>query len=175
MPSKEDLSRLIDAEQESHLLFLQHLIQTPSPNPSADTNAALNVVRDFLKRGGVQPGIISPKPDAPNLVSLLHPKEDPRSLGARSLVFNGHIDQFPVNDSEQWHRDPYSGAIEDGYIHGRGGVDMKAGTAASIIAFAYLHRFREHLSGQCALEVVSDEETGATSRSQGPCHPCPTC
>lgn len=45
-------------------------------------------------------------------------------------------------------------------MYGRSGVDMKAGTAASIIAFSYLHQFRAHISGRCTLEVVSDEEAG---------------
>lgn len=37
---------------------------------------------------------------------------------------------------------------------------MKAGTAASIIAFGYVHRFRSQLGGECVPKVVSDEETG---------------
>lgn len=37
---------------------------------------------------------------------------------------------------------------------------MKAGTAASIVAFSYLHRYQAQLEGRCTLEVVSDEETG---------------
>lgn len=37
---------------------------------------------------------------------------------------------------------------------------MKAGLAASIIAYTYLHRYRSHLSGNIALCAVSDEETG---------------
>ena len=45
-------------------------------------------------------------------------------------------------------------------MHGRGGVDMKAGTAASIIAFTYVSKFRSRVCGDCTLEVVSDEETG---------------
>ncbi|GAB7329648.1 hypothetical protein MBLNU13_g01389t1 [Cladosporium sp. NU13] len=71
-----------------------------------------------------------------------------------------HIDQFPVSDASEWERDPYSGDVEGGYVYGRSGVDMKAGTAASIIAFSYLHQFRAHISGRCTLEVVSDEEAG---------------
>jgi acetylornithine deacetylase/succinyl-diaminopimelate desuccinylase-like protein len=50
--------------------------------------------------------------------------------------------------------------VEDGFVHGSGGVDMKAGTAASIIAFTYVSKFRSRVFGDCTLEVVSDEETG---------------
>lgn len=75
-------------------------------------------------------------------------------------MLNGRIDQFPIGDATQWQRDPYSGDFEGGYVHGRSGVDIKAGTAASIIVFTYLHRFKANIAGRCTLEIVSDEETG---------------
>jgi len=79
-------------------------------------------------------------------------------------VLNGHIDVFPAGDRARWSRDPWSGEIVDdvpgGAIWGRGTVDMKCGTTASIFAFAFLHRFRAQLRGRLTLTVVSDEETG---------------
>lgn len=158
--SREDLAELIDLECELHLSFLQGLIRTPSANPPGDTTEAVRVVQQYLTKHGIDSEIIAPKPNAPNLVSLLHGDETFQSQQGRRLVLNGHIDQFPVSERSQWQRDPYSGDIGNGYIHGCGVVDMKAGTAASIIAFSYMHRFRSRLSAQCVLEVVSDEETG---------------
>jgi len=78
---------------------------------------------------------------------------------------NGHIDVFPVDTSQtdKWsHGGPWSGHNDGTYIFGRGGVDMKAGTLASTIAYSYLYRYREHLGkqGSVALTLVSDEETG---------------
>lgn len=76
------------------------------------------------------------------------------------LILNGHIDVFPVGSSApDWTRDPWSGDVSSGRIHGRGTVDMKAGTAASIIAYTYLHQYRSHLKGSLGLCAVSDEET----------------
>ena len=52
-------------------------------------------------------------------------------LGGTQICFealiNGHIDCFPVNEDENWERDPHSGDIADGFVYGRGGVDMKVG------------------------------------------------
>ncbi|KAK5114058.1 hypothetical protein LTR85_010364 [Meristemomyces frigidus] len=158
MLSSKDLAGLVDSERDAHLAFLQALIRTPSANPPGDTWKAVKVVQQHLVEHGIQFGIIAPERKAPNLVSLLH-EHDTHAQG-RNLVLNGHIDNFPVSDPSQWQRDPYSGDIENGYVHGCGTVDMKAGTAASIIAFTYMHRFHSQLSGQCVLEVVSDEETG---------------
>jgi len=47
-------------------------------------------------------------------------------------------------------------------VHGRGVVDMKCGTAASVWTYIYLHRLREQLKGRLTLTCVSDEETGGT-------------
>ena len=47
-------------------------------------------------------------------------------------------------------------------MHGRGVVDMKCGTAASVWTYVYLHRLRERLRGRLTLTCVSDEETGGT-------------
>lgn len=76
------------------------------------------------------------------------------------LMLNGHIDVFPAGDGRDWARSPWSGDVVDGRLHGRGTVDMKAGTAASVIAFAALFPYREYLRGSVGLAAVSDEETG---------------
>ena len=77
------------------------------------------------------------------------------------LILNGHIDVFPVGDDHSdWTRDPWSGDVSEGRLHGRGTVDMKAGTAASVIAYTYLFQHRSHLQGSVGLTAVSDEETG---------------
>jgi succinyl-diaminopimelate desuccinylase len=80
----------------------------------------------------------------------------------RHLVLNGHIDVFPAGSVETWSRDPWSGAVGDGKVHGRGVADMKCGTTASIWTYIYLHRLRERLGGRLTLTCVSDEETGGT-------------
>jgi succinyl-diaminopimelate desuccinylase len=72
---------------------------------------------------------------------------------------NGHIDVFPVGDGTGWTRDPWGGEIVDGNLYGRGAVDMKAGTTASILTFMLLHRIRDRLKGRLTLTAVSDEET----------------
>jgi succinyl-diaminopimelate desuccinylase len=78
----------------------------------------------------------------------------------RHLVLNGHIDVFPSGDRAQWTRDPLSGDVVDGRLHGRGTVDMKCGTTASIFTDWYLSQVTDQLRGTLTLTLVSDEETG---------------
>lgn len=54
--------------------------------------------------------------------------------GSKVLVFDGHIDTVDVGNPANWHFDPFSGEISDGYVHGRGTVDQKGGPAAFITA-----------------------------------------
>lgn len=78
------------------------------------------------------------------------------------LIMNGHLDVFPCSESErsQWTHDPWSADIENNRLYGRGVVDMKAGTAATVAAYAYIFANRHLLNGTAVLEAVSDEETG---------------
>ncbi|KAK5715597.1 hypothetical protein LTR15_010242 [Elasticomyces elasticus] len=158
MCTKQGLLRLLESDQDDHLDFLQSLVRTPSSNPPGDTQDAVKLVEQYLRKYGIGSRIIAPHTEAPNLVSVAD--GDSKHHSSRRLVLNGHIDCFPVIDADQWQRNPYSGEIQNGFVHGRGVVDMKAGTAASIIAYTYIHRFRSQLAGQCVLEIVSDEETG---------------
>jgi putative selenium metabolism hydrolase len=56
--------------------------------------------------------------------------------GEKVILFDSHIDTVQVNDADQWEQPPFSGTIKDGYLWGRGSVDMKSGAAASVYAAA---------------------------------------
>ena len=72
--------------------------------------------------------------DAFNVVAT----HTPRNATGRSLILNGHIDVVPTGPLDRWVRDPYDPAIEDGWMHGRGAGDMKAGLSACLYALAAL-------------------------------------
>jgi len=54
--------------------------------------------------------------------------------GAKKLLFDSHTDTVAVHDADQWQVPPFSGEIKDGFLWGRGSVDMKSGLAASVYA-----------------------------------------
>ncbi len=56
--------------------------------------------------------------------------------GEKAIMFDSHVDTVEVNDEQKWDISPFSGAIVNGRLHGRGSVDMKSGIAASIYAGA---------------------------------------
>ena len=71
-----------------------------------------------------------------------------------ALALCGHVDVVEVG-TEQWARDPFSGAVENGRVHGRGSVDMKAGVIAAMHGLAAAAPGRE-----VVLHCVASEEDG---------------
>jgi acetylornithine deacetylase len=78
--------------------------------------------------------------------------------GAPRLAVDGHVDVVPPGGEAWRHGSPWSGAVEDGFVHGRGGVDMKGGVVAALHALAALGGGAPH--GEVVLVVVSSEEDG---------------
>jgi acetylornithine deacetylase/succinyl-diaminopimelate desuccinylase-like protein len=157
MDPPKSLLKTLKATQPAQLHLLQSFVRAPSPNPPGSTSAAAAVLTAYLSENNIPYEIIAPQPGCPNIVSEFAGGKGP---GPR-VVLNGHIDAFPVGpNTDGWDRDPYSGDVVDGRVHGRGVVDMKSGTASLVIAYAALYERREELRGSVALCAVSDEETG---------------
>ncbi|HWT92045.1 MAG TPA: M20/M25/M40 family metallo-hydrolase [Solirubrobacteraceae bacterium] len=84
--------------------------------------------------------------------------------GAPRIALNGHLDV--VGPGEQpWQRDPFSGAIADGFVHGRGSADMKGGLVAALHAAGAVARAARATGTALPLEVVvqavpSEEDGG---------------
>ena len=80
--------------------------------------------------------------------------------GTQSPVFcfAGHTDVVPPGPLEEWHSDPFSPAIRDGVLYGRGAADMKSALAAMLTAAEeFVAQFPEH-RGSLAFLITSDEE-----------------
>ena len=151
---KRALLDQVEKDREQLIDFLRGFVQAASPNPPGDTREAVAHIRAFLDSRDLPYRIIDPKPEFPNVVGSFE-----GAAPGKHLVLNGHIDCFPVSANEQWTHDPWSGALADGKIWGRGAADMKCGTTSSIMTFAYLHALRDRLKGRLTLTAVSDEET----------------
>ena len=84
--------------------------------------------------------------------------------GGRSLVLNGHLDIYEL--SEDWTRDPFAAALEDGKVYGAGIADMKAGTAAAAAAVRRIASSDQRLRGDVIFQGVSCHfEGGVGTRS----------
>jgi acetylornithine deacetylase/succinyl-diaminopimelate desuccinylase-like protein len=125
-----------------------------SPNPPSDTAEIAKTVRHVLSSiPHIEIEQVEPEP---RIVSILA-----RVRGAkpgRRLIFNGHLDTFPIGEHLGWTVPPLGGLLRDGRIYGRGVSDMKAGVASSILAVSLLAEHREAWSGEVVLTLAADEE-----------------
>ncbi|TIU33345.1 MAG: M20/M25/M40 family metallo-hydrolase, partial [Mesorhizobium sp.] len=92
--------------------------------------------------------------DAFNVVAT----HTPRNATGRSLILNGHIDVVPTGPLDRWVRDPYDPVIEDGWMHGRGAGDMKAGLSACLYALTALRSLGYQPAANVYLQSVVEEE-----------------
>ena len=153
----EKLLSWIERDRDAIVRFLSQFVAIPSPNPPGDTRDAAAFLHAQIAELGAPVGYRTAKPEWPNVTGSFA-----CAGGGPHLVLNGHVDVFPAGPASGWLRDPWSGAVADGKVHGRGVTDMKCGTAASVWTYVYLHRLREQLNGRLTLTCVSDEETGGT-------------
>ncbi|EYR62881.1 peptidase M20, partial [Actinotalea ferrariae CF5-4] len=78
-----------------------------------------------------------------------------------ALVLQSHVDVVPTGDLDRWvDRDPWSGVIRDGAVHGRGACDMKAGAAANLAVVRALRASGVTLERPIAVHAVVSEEDG---------------
>ena len=82
--------------------------------------------------------------------------------GGKRLVLSGHVDVVPAGDPVTWAGDPWSGAVRDGQLHGRGACDMKGGIAAILGAVRALDETGalDRLQGELIVAFVPSEEDG---------------
>jgi len=82
--------------------------------------------------------------------------------GGKRLVLSGHVDVVPAGDPSTWTGDPWSGAVRDGQLHGRGACDMKGGIAAILGAVRALDETGalDRLQGELIVALVPSEEDG---------------
>ena len=125
------------------------LVKIRSENPPGDTSEAAEYILSFMEGIGIS-GMITEGPDGHNNVISKNQK------GCR-LLLTGHIDVVPAM-SEGWEVPPYSGKIDEKYVHGRGSTDMKGGCAAVLAAVSRAKDAGDDLS--VSLAFVCDEEGG---------------
>jgi len=131
------------------------LIKIDSSNPPGNETAVAAVLKRYLEAHGVGCDLVAREPDRANLIARL-----PGSGDGPSLALVGHADVVPA-DAHGWQNPPFSGLVdEDGYLWGRGAVDMKNEIATRAVALAVLARSGFTPRGDLVLIVAADEEVG---------------
>ncbi len=144
----------VEARRQDIIDFMQKMVQTVSL--IGQEKEMGTVLYEGLKNEwGLQDiEIVEKKPDHPNVVARIKGQEE-----GPNFIFNGHIDVMHPGSEETWPLPPFSGAIIDHKLHGRGSVDMKCGTVGSFLAGAIFKDLQIPFRGQVIFTGVCDEQT----------------
>src|SRR6266508_5846268 len=129
-PGEADWKTLGD---EATALLSQYL-RINTTNPPGHEIAAARWLAHELRREGIESQIFEPAPGKANLYARL--KGDG---SARPLILLNHMDVV-LASPEYWQVDPFSGAVRDGYVWGRGALDMKGEGIVQLMALLILKR-----------------------------------
>lgn len=144
---KLDVQKAINKDEVTKLC--QELVRIPSF--SGEEGPVARLLANRLEASGLLTRI----DEHGNLIAILKgEKPGPK------LLLNGHMDVAPVGRKELWTRDPFSAAIEDDTLYGRGACDMKAALAAMTVAAEALSPLKKSLKGELILVFITKEEVG---------------
>src|SRR6266568_949148 len=135
--------------------LLSQYLRINTTNPPGNEIAAARWLADVLRRDGIEARIFEPAPGKANLYARLA-----GDASARPLILLNHMDVV-LASREYWTVDPFSGLIKDGYVWGRGALDMKGEAIAQLMTMLILKRAHVSLKRDIIFLATADEEIGA--------------
>ncbi|AJE43421.1 M20/M25/M40 family metallo-hydrolase [Streptomyces nodosus] len=131
------------------------LIRFDTSNPTSNERACADRVVEWLAEAGIDSELVESAPGRANVVARI-PGTDP-ARGA--LLVHGHLDVVPADPAE-WRVPPFSGEIHDGYLWGRGAIDMKDTVAVMLATARRFARTGSRPARDIVLAFLADEEAG---------------
>jgi acetylornithine deacetylase/succinyl-diaminopimelate desuccinylase-like protein len=129
------------------------LIRLDTTNPPGEEHIAVALIERMLQGAGIECARYENAPGRPNLVARIKGRKE-----APPLLLQGHVDVVTTVNQE-WRQRPFGGDIVDGYLWGRGALDMKGGVAMMVAAALRAHA-QGGPPGDLVLAVLADEEAG---------------
>ena len=133
--------------------LLRELIRFDTTVEVNPEKPAIDYIRTLLEKEEIETETFSRTEERPNLMATI--KSENAQLPP--LLMYGHIDVVPV-EGQKWSEEPFGAAVRDGYIWGRGTLDMKGELAMFITSMIQIKRDNISLPFDLKLLVVSDEE-----------------
>ena len=140
--------------------LLVELIRINTANPTNPERPAAEWVAAKLDEVGIQSQIIEAAPGRASTIARIEGSDPSRP----PLLIHGHLDVVPAERSE-WSVDPFAGEIRDGYVWGRGAVDMKDMDAMTLALVREWARSGKRPPRDIVLAFMADEEAGGREGS----------
>jgi acetylornithine deacetylase/succinyl-diaminopimelate desuccinylase-like protein len=139
---------------------LQALLRIDTTNPPGNETAAAEYLAELFTAAGLAPTLIGETPDRKNVIARLKGTGD-----KPPLLLAAHLDVVPA-EPESWTHPPFGGEIHDGYLWGRGAIDMKHMAVMSALVLVRLKQEGVTLERDLVFAGVADEEAGCDHGSR---------
>ncbi|MEM2995541.1 MAG: M20/M25/M40 family metallo-hydrolase [Candidatus Bathyarchaeia archaeon] len=140
--------------EEEIVTLLSDLIRINTVNPPGNETEAAKYLAETLEKDGFNCEVLESAPGRGNLITRLKGEgEKP------SLLLLSHLDVVAANPKE-WSVNPFEGLVKNGFVWGRGAVDMKSMTAIEVMVMKLLKRNGVKPKGDVILTATADEEKG---------------
>jgi acetylornithine deacetylase/succinyl-diaminopimelate desuccinylase-like protein len=133
---------------------LRDLLRFDTTNPPGNEGECIAYVRRLIEDAGVETTILAKDDARPNLIARVRGSGE-----APPLLLYGHVDVV-TTANQQWTHPPFAGELVDGWVWGRGALDMKGGVAMIVDAFLRAARGDLQPRGDVILCILADEENG---------------
>jgi len=140
--------------------LLRAYLAIDTTNPPGNEIAGARFLADVLTRGGIESRTAESAPGRANLVARVRGDS---SLGG--IVLHHHIDVVYA-DRRFWTVDPFGGELRDGFVYGRGAIDMKSTGILQLAAVLALKRAGARLKRDLIFLATADEEAGSAYGAQ---------
>lgn len=155
MPASSQLKDIEwDVVGDEVITYLRNLLRLDTRNPPGNETLAAEYLRGILELEGIVCEVVGPGPDRGTIVARL--KGDG---SAPPLLLMSHTDVVAV-ESEKWTHDPFAAEIDDGFIYGRGALDMKHMVTMELMTMLLLKRSGVPLKRDVIFMAAADEEVG---------------
>ena len=144
-----------DAVAEEAVDLLRRFIRIDTTNPPGSEHLAADFLQAVLGAEGISSQRFDSAPGRTNLVADLTADSD-----EKPLILLHHTDVVPV-EADQWSVPPFEGLMRDGYVWGRGALDMKGMAVLELMTVLTLKRLGAKLRRPVRLLAVADEEAGS--------------
>lgn len=142
------------AQCNETLSTLKDLIRIDTTNPPGNEIKACEYLAQIFKHEGIEHTILESAPQRGNIIARI------KGDGSKQpLLLTSHLDVVPV-ERDKWSIDPFAAEERNGFLYGRGAIDMKNMTALALSVFLKLKRDNIKLKRDLIFAAVADEEMG---------------
>jgi acetylornithine deacetylase/succinyl-diaminopimelate desuccinylase-like protein len=149
------MNAALPTAQDEVVGLLSGLIRINTSNPTHPERPAAEWVAARLDEVGIASQVLESQPGRASTIARIAGTDGTRP----PLLIHGHLDVVPA-DAAEWSVDPFSGEVRDGYVWGRGAIDMKHMDAMTLALVREWARQGRRPPRDIVLAFVADEEAG---------------